>query len=165
MTWHVSLVHTTIWLVGLPGILAPAGKIFPPPNILPMDICHFLNKKRAMLLSCSAAELTDTLGSEQMYSLNDVAEAMLCWSEPLKATLITWLLEGFSQFMNLVPVRVHASCGGCVHCSIINPLSRTLVFGVLLVYMTNYIISPFATVPVNTKKIHQTTYSSPKLWK
>lgn len=52
------------------------GKNISPPKHIAIAY-HFLNKKRAMLLSCSAAELTDTLGSEQMYSLNNVAEAIV----------------------------------------------------------------------------------------
>ena len=48
---HLPQVRAAIWLVGLPSILAPAGKLS-PKKALSKDICHFLKKKEASPLCC-----------------------------------------------------------------------------------------------------------------
>ena len=63
---HLPQVHAAIWLVGLPSILAPAGKLS-PKKALSKDICHFLKKKGASPLCCQLlCRIFDWhLGSEQ----------------------------------------------------------------------------------------------------
>ena len=69
---HVTQVHAAIWLVGLHGILAPAGKLSLKWHCLKILVI-FWKKKQASLLCRSAELLTNTV------VVNECSHGWCCW--------------------------------------------------------------------------------------